>query len=658
MKPGWKKSGAKLNLADAFGDARATCQNPARRLEERGVIRSTLSIARTTLAMPAAMFAAAHLAPAAAHRQSAHGVTRAAVYRAPPRARALPSSRAGRDSVKARAWWKFGGGAEASEDTERAAAPAEPSGTSAKKTIDALSALLGEEDAEEEERRREEEADLARAAAQSRLEAAKAAKSERLKTYLSASTATLRAQQLQMLFLDMPIVPPFMQGAFLSAGKDARTETSSPDASVLAPYDGAWFDANVDEAAAGISLVSSPVDSKARTEELFGEDLTPAFVAYDGEKLPGEFSVPIVPYPYVCLPGSRARLNLFEPRWLTLFAKLLAAEGSDGATLEGARDNNRIDLGRNPSVRAYEADDDGTYDIVPGKGRFDETPFVGAGAYGSLFRRADGKLAGVGTLMRVEAHDVVVDGQLLSVYAKGTSRFRVLRVRQANPYIVVDAVPMKDDAIEERLVGEGAFDGSNESEAREKENAKVANNIVAGAATEAAEAASGKALASLDAVLGTRDEEEPTADKSALDDSSAASSRDAAPALESAKGLARTVERLIASDPYYSEAVGLDEAWRDTSLRRDVFEMSDFEVANAMLYATPELALAILACEDDAKRRALTETVASGMEAAVAAGLTPRKARLFKSLGAFAVLFALGFGVACARDLVEANWPQ
>ena len=118
------------------------------------------------------------------------------------------------------------------------------------------------------------------------------------------------------------------------------------------------------------------------------------------------------------------------------------------------------------------------------------------------------------------------------------------------------------------------------------------------------------------------------------------------------------VERLIASDPYYSEAVGLDEAWRDTSLRRDVLEMSDFEVANAMLYATPELALAILACEDDAKRRALTETVASGMEAAVAAGLTPRKARLFKSLGAFAVLFALGFGVACARDLVEANWPQ
>ena len=329
-------------------------------------------------------------------------------------------------------------------------------------------------------------------------------------------------------------------------------------------------------------------------------------------------------------------MNLFEPRWLTLFAKLLVRDGdsSKDLVLEGARDNNRIDLTRNPMVRAYEADDDGTYDIVPGKGRLDETPFVGAGAFGSLFRRADGKLAGVGTLMRVEAHDVVVDGQLLSVYAKGTSRFRVLRVRQTNPYIVVDAVPMKE--------------GSAPEEGSAPVEKAVANNIVAGAAEETS-----SALASLDAVLGTKDDEEPF--DAPLDDRDAPP---AAPALESAKGLARVVERLIASDPYYSEAVGLDEAWRDTSLRRDVAEMSDFEVANAMLYATPELALAILACEDDAKRRALTENVASGMEAAVAAGLTPRKARLFKSLAAFASLFVLGFGIACVRDLVEANWPQ
>ena len=581
--------------------------------------------------MPAVMFAAAHLEPAAAHRRRAHRVTRTALYRVPKPARAFSSARAGRDSVKARAWWNFG---RVSDAAKQEAASTERSGTSAKQTIDALSALLGEEDEKEQERRREEEADLARAAAQSRLEAVKAAKSERLKVYLSASTATLRAQQLQMLFLDMPIVPPFMQGVLLGSDDSRTTSTSSDDASAPATYDGAWFDATLPDDGS-VDLVSSPVDSKARTEALFGEDLTPAFLEYDGEKLPGEFSVPIVPYPYVCLPGSRARLNLFEPRWLTLFAKLLVRDGDgNDLVLEGARDSNRIDLTRNPMVRAYEADDDGTYDIVPGKGRLDETPFVGAGAFGSLFRRADGKLAGVGTLMRVEAHDVVVDGQLLSVYAKGTSRFRVLRVRQTNPYIVVDAVPMKE--------------GSAPEEGSAPVEKAVANNIVAGAAEETS-----SALASLDAVLGTKDDEEPF--DAPLDDRDAPP---AAPALESAKGLARVVERLIASDPYYSEAVGLDEAWRDTSLRRDVLEMSDFEVANAMLYATPELALAILACDDDAKRRALTETVASGMEAAVAAGLTPRKARLFKSLAAFASLFALGFGVACARDLVEANWPR
>lgn len=586
--------------------------------------------------MPAVMFAAAHLEPAAAHRRRAHRVTRTALYRVPEPARAFSSARAGRDSVKARAWWNFG---RVSDAAKQEAASTERSGTSAKQTIDALSALLGEEDEKEQERRREEEADLARAAAQSRLEAVKAAKSERLKVYLSASTATLRAQQLQMLFLDMPIVPPFMQGVLLGSDDSRTTSTSSDDASAPATYDGAWFDATLPDDGS-VDLVSSPVDSKARTEALFGEDLTPAFLEYDGEKLPGEFSVPIVPYPYVCLPGSRARLNLFEPRWLTLFAKLLVRDGDgNDLVLEGARDSNRIDLTRNPMVRAYEADDDGTYDIVPGKGRLDETPFVGAGAFGSLFRRADGKLAGVGTLMRVEAHDVVVDGQLLSVYAKGTSRFRVLRVRQTNPYIVVDAVPMKE--------------GSAPEEAEDVSGARldkaVANNVVAGAAEETS-----SPLASLDAALGAKDDEEPTVD--ALSDDRDAPP--AAPARESAKGLARVVERLIASDPYYSEAVGLEEAWRDTSLRSDVAAMSDFEVANAMLYATPELALAILACEDEAKRRALTENVASGMEAAVAAGLTPRKARLFKSLAAFASLFALGFGVACARDLVEANWPR
>jgi len=126
----------------------------------------------------------------------------------------------------------------------------------------------------------------------------------------------------------------------------------------------------------------------------------------------------------------------------------------------------------------------------------------------------------------------------------------------------------------------------------------------------------------------------------------------------SAAGLARIVERLITSDAYYSNAVGLGEAWRSTDLKKTVLAMSDFDVANAMLYAKPEMALAILACEDAKKRKSLTENLVFGMEASVALGVTPRKARLLKSLAAFAVVFAIGFGIAYVRDVVEANWGQ
>ena len=52
----------------------------------------------------------------------------------------------------------------------------------------------------------------------------------------------------------------------------------------------------------------------------------------------------------------------------------------------------------------------------------------------------------------------------------------------------------------------------------------------------------------------------------------------------------------------------------------------------------------------------MTENFVFGMEAAIAAGLTPRKARLLKSLSAFVALFALGFSIAYIRDAVEANW--
>jgi hypothetical protein len=68
------------------------------------------------------------------------------------------------------------------------------------------------------------------------------------------------------------------------------------------------------------------------------------------------------------------RLNLFEPRWLILFAKLMAEKMP--LVLLGTGEN-RINLARDKTVQAYEAGDDEAYDIVPGRGRMDETDFVG-----------------------------------------------------------------------------------------------------------------------------------------------------------------------------------------------------------------------------------------------------------------------------------------
>jgi hypothetical protein len=44
------------------------------------------------------------------------------------------------------------------------------------------------------------------------------------------------------------------------------------------------------------------------------------------------------------------------------------------------------------------------------------------------------------------------------------------------------------------------------------------------------------------------------------------------------------------------------------------------------------------------------------MEAALAAGITPRRARLLKSLLAFGALFGAGFALALGREFVEVTW--
>ena len=606
---------------------------------------------RGLLAMPAAsMFAAFAFAPVVAHQRGGKPLTRAFA----PRRGAVPVLRASSSSWSSKRTRRVSGTPRclpgAAEDTAKATGTTNAS--SSRRTIDALSALLGVEDAAETERRREEAADSARAAAQTRVEQTKAAKSKRLKQYLAASTATSRLQKLQVLFLDMPLVPLFAQSLLVD---DVNGESTNPGRDAAPPnaFDD-WFDVappsdasrSATTASRSATTASATVDQKEPTLDVFGSDVTPAYTEYTGIRLPNEFSIPVVPYPYACLPGSLVRLNLFEPRWLTLFAKLLTKKSPSGGTggstsgstsggpsadnglvLEGARDGKRIDLGRNPLCAAYEAEEnDGSrFDIVPGFGRLEETDFVGTETFGALFRAADGRVAGVGTRMKVEAHDVVVDGSVLSVYAKGYSRFKVLRVRQVNPYLVVDAVPILEDEFAENV--------QNTAAAGKKE---FTNNVVSHSSNSDFTDTVGK-TSTTETTVDSKSAKQPT---------------------PSAAGLARIVERLITSDAYYSNAVGLGEAWRSTDLKKTVLAMSDFDVANAMLYAKPEMALAILACEDAKKRKSLTENLVFGMEASVALGVTPRKARLLKSLAAFAVVFAIGFGIAYVRDVVEANWGQ
>ena len=542
-----------------------------------------------------------------------------------------------------RAWPKWLQPSEPAPAEPPKADPLPPTPTS-KATIDALCDILGEQCEDEEAKRAAEEAEADRVRASARLRSRLRNRArERLKAFRAVSTSTLRPQQLQMVFLDLPILPTALHdlilGSDAKAGKRGATIADLPDVDwfdVTLPSDGKrGADVLVGEkpkrdvpegrnrgenTAKGENTSDGSV--RASVKSLIGvDDLTPEYVDYDGERVPGEFSIPVVPYPFVCHPGSQVRLNLFEPRWLTLFAKLMRDPGetvSDTAplVLEGARENaNRIDLSRNEYVRAYEEGNDTDFDIVPGSGRMDESPFVGTERFGALYRRADGKVAGVGTAMRLVAHDVVVNGKLHSVYARGETRFRVLRIRQVNPYLVVDAVPLED---------EGAV-------------AEVADQ--SDAATSASASGSGEFggdAAYATNVGGSMDSNEA--------DVAVGSSK-------TATALASCMDRLIVADPYYSEAVGLGEAWNmDKSLKRSVGAMNEFDVANAVLYAKPEAALRVLASGSSDQRKEAVLNAVRGMEAALAAGLTPRKARLLRSLGAMADLLNRIWHCVCSTN--------
>ena len=449
----------------------------------------------------------------------------------------------------------------------------------AEDSLASLSALLGEDEAEAKARAEAEAADARRAEAQAKERASKEQRSAREKAFKKGDASTTRIQRLQAVFLDVPL--GFLDSPFEKtfSGYDLSDDTK-------------WFKLpqEVFDKVTGERFVVLDDDDAKEFEAVNN-------AAEEGKEIvrqPGEFQVPVIPYPFVAVPGSYVRLNLFEPRWLTLFSKLIPGtktgakdgfEDTDEAgfklrgILEGVDGRKKINLNGSRVIDAYESGDR-MFDIVPGYGRMPEDSFEATNAFGAVYRGIDGRIAGVGTMMDICAHDVVVDGKLLAVVAKGQKRFKVLRVAQTEPYVIVDAVPIEDD----------------------------------------------ESIASTDDAAMRK-----------VDDANA----------ESVMDVMTTLNKV---DPYYMEAIGLTDFSKD-----DLKDMNEFDLANIMLYTHPTLALKLLAMTDAKKRKAVVGAAAKGVLTSLNFGFTPRKSRLLFSFVNLGVLFGLGFVLLSLRQIIEGD---
>ena len=306
------------------------------------------------------------------------------------------------------------------------------------------------------------------------------------------------------------------------------------------------------------------------------------------ERLPGEFQIPIIPYGHVVVPGARVKMNLFEPRWLTLFSKLLKPEDAEedrriltSHQWGGTRDAKTIDFSKIEMMADYESGER-RFDIVPGANRYPEDNFVGTNAFGAVCGGTDGKIAGLGVKMEIEAHDVAVDGILLSVCARASAkRFKILRVVQTEPYIIVDAVPYDDDFANASM----DEDVSEAEQCLLDSLAKLKTND--GYYYEA---------------IGLPNDEDPSTGNI-------------------------SVKKLI--EP----------------------EFKSFAFAEIFLYNKNDIALKILASKSPKERADMVTAIAKQMRAGMKFGLSPRNARVLRILTFLGSLFAIGSGLTLVRDI-------
>ena len=198
---------------------------------------------------------------------------------------------------------------------------------------------------------------------------------------------------------------------------------------------------------------SSGVDFFHITEDVINND-----VNFCDEDV---FRLPVVPVSYPVLPGENFHLYTSEPRFQTLFGKLIFGE-EVAAISPSTEDQDEPVINFDADIFSrYESIDyksrnyiDKKRTLVAGHNRLNEDMFAGTNAFVTLFLDGKtGKLSGNGVKMNIDSYDVheKQDGYNdLSIYASASSeRIRVLRVVQTAPYIIVDAIQVCDAKVEE-----------------------------------------------------------------------------------------------------------------------------------------------------------------------------------------------------------------
>jgi len=441
-------------------------------------------------------------------------------------------------------------------------------------TLQSLDDLLGEDPKIAEERQADERAKaqyLLQMEKKERKEETKKMYKKRFERFQFAVKQSTSIQRLQAVFLEGFLLPNVLS----SSSREEKIEFFELPSEIIDPRTGDRLKAS----AKASSSSGSTGEEDATTTTITNSTVN---------RLPGEFQIPIIPYGHVVVPGARAKLNLFEPRWLTLFSKLLKPEDAeeDRTILTshewgGSRDAKTIDFSKVEMIADYESGER-RFDIVPGANRYPEDGFVGTNAFGAVYRGIDGKIAGLGVKMEIEAHDVAVDGILLSVCARASAnRFKILRVVQTEPYLIVDAVPYDDD---------------------------FAN--------------------------ASMDEDVSEAEQNLLD------------ALETLKSNDNYYYEAVGLQ--YDE----DPSTGKISVKKLIEpEFKSFTFSEIFLYNKDDVALQILASKSPKERAEIVTNIAKQMKAGMKFGLNPRNARVLRILTFWGSLFAIGSGLTLVRDI-------